>query len=203
MPELLLSRSNTTPPPMVCMYCGRPATHTREWDVEHRPDAGRGGGADITPVPTGDDPVSAVIGLLLLPLVLWDLVKALTTRRPTAPPKPARPVPVSRVAVTSCDRHRWFILRFVWAGIGMAVALAGLWVWAVVVTGREMGSDDPILSTTLLTTAILATILLPIALSLWYCLAGPVVVDRVTPEVVVLDRIRPAYFAATGLKPQP
>ena len=61
MPELLLPRSRKTPPPMVCMYCGRAATHAREWEVEHRPDAGRGGGADLTPVPGGDDPVSGVI----------------------------------------------------------------------------------------------------------------------------------------------
>jgi hypothetical protein len=204
MPELLLPRSRTAPPPMVCMYCGRPASHSREWDVEHRPDAGRGGGTDLTPVPTGDDPVSGVIALLLLPLLVWDAVKAvsaaLARRRVQEPPRPPKPVPVSRVAITTCDRHRWFVLRFVWAGIGVAVVLAGLWVWAVVVTRQQMGTENVDLATALLTTAIFATILLPIALSLWYCFAGPVIVDRVTPEAVILDRIRPAYFAATGLK---
>ena len=205
MPELLLPRSNTTPPPMVCMYCGQPATHSREWDVEHHPETRGGGGADLTPVPTGDDPVSGVVALLLLPLLIWDAVKsvsaAVAQSRVKVPPKPARPVPVSRAAVTTCDRHRWFVARFAWAGLGMAVVLAGLWTWAVIVTRRQMGTENVDLATVLLTSAIIATIGGPIGLSLWYCFAGPVIVDRVTPEAVILDRVRPPYFTATGLKP--
>ena len=126
---------------------------------------------------------------------------AVAGRRTTNPPKPAPAPPDSRVAVTTCDRHRWFVLRFVWAGIGMAILLAGLWAWAVVVVRREVGTENVDLATVLLTTALLTSIGGPIALSLWYCLAGPVIVDRVTPEAVILDRVRPAYFAATGLKP--
>jgi hypothetical protein len=205
MPELLVPRTRTSPPPMACMYCGCPATHAREFEVEHHPTPKGGGGADITPVPTGDDPVSGVIAFLLLPLVIWDGVKAVsaavTRLKAKGPAKPPRPVPVSRVAVTTCDRHRWFVARFAWAGLGMAVVLAGLWAWAVVVTRQQMGTEDVDLATALLTVAILATVGLPIALSLWYCFAGPVIVDRVTPDAAILDRIRPAYFAATGLKP--
>jgi hypothetical protein len=205
MPELLLPRSNKTPPPMVCMYCGRPATHSREFEVEHHPTPRGGGGADITPVPTGDDPVSGVIALLLLPFVIWDAVKAvsaaLSRPRANVPPKPARPVPVSRVAVTTCDRHRWFVLRFIWAGLGLAVLLAGLWVWAVIVTRQQMGTENVDLATVLLTSAIIATIAFPIGLSFWYTLAGPVIVDRVTPDAAILDRVRPAYFTATGRIP--
>lgn len=205
MPELLLPRPNTTPPPMVCMYCGRPAAHSREFEVEHRPTPQGVGGSDITPVPTGDDPVSGVIALLLLPLVIWDGVKAvsaaLARRRADVPPKPARPVPASRVAVTTCDRHRWFVARFAWAGLGMAVALTGLWVWAVIVTRQQMGTEDVDLATVLLTSAIIATIVLPLGLAFWYTLAGPVIVDRVTPDAVILDRVRPAYFTATGRTP--
>lgn len=187
------------------MYCGQPATHSREFEVEHRPTPQGGGGTDITPVPGGDDPISGVIAVLLLPLLIWDGVKAVsaavTQLRSRVPAKPARPVPVSRVAVTTCDRHRWFVARFAWAGLGMAALLAGLWTWAVIVTRQQMGTEDVDLATALLTAAILATIGLPIGLSLWYCFAGPVIVDRVTPDAVILDRVRPAYFEATGLKP--
>lgn len=203
MPELLVPRT-AAPPPMVCMYCGRPASHAHEFEVEHHPTPKGGGGADVTPVPTGDDPVSGVIALLLLPLLIWDAVKAVSAavrnRRATAPAKSPRPVPVSRVAVTACDRHRWFVARFAWAGVGMAVVLAGLWAWAVVVTRQQMGNENVDLATALITSAVIATVALPVGLSLWYTLAGPVIVDRVTPEAAVLDRVRPAYFTATGLK---
>lgn len=206
MPELTLTRRGETPP-MVCMYCGAPATATREWDeVNRRP--GGGGGADATPVPPGDDPVSAVIGLLLLPLVLWDLLKALVAAvgwalrpRATVPPRPAAPLPTTRVVVTTCARHERFGDRFVWAGAATAVGVAALWGWAVVEARRAAGTDDTGLAVALVLAAVLATVLAPTAIAAWYALAGPVVVDRVTEDAVVLDRVRRAYFAAAGRAP--
>ncbi|MBN9520768.1 hypothetical protein J0H58_19990 [bacterium] len=215
MPELIVSRKAVAPSPMVCMYCGAPATTAHEWrEANRRPERGGGGGGDVVPVPGGDDPVSAVVGLLLFPLVLWELVKAIGAAvvavaryftRPATPPapKPAPPKdpPTTRVVVTTCDRHRRFRARFVWAGAATAVALVALWAWAVVVTRRTMGTDDTGLAVTLILTAVLSTVLLPVAISFWYALAGPVIVDRVTESTVVLDRVRQAYFDATGQTP--
>ena len=210
MPELTVYRKNTAPPPMVCMYCGAPATATREWRVENRaPDKGSGG-TDPLPVPTGDDPVSAVVGLLMLPLVLWELLKGLaaatgavvgfvTRPRPApAPPRPPKEFPTTRVVVTACDRHRRFRDRFVWAGGAMALVLAALWAWAVVETRRVMGTENVGLAVTLVIAAIFASVLLPLALSAWYAFGGPVIVERVTEDAVVLDRVRQAYLDATG-----
>lgn len=215
MPELTLKRSGTTPPPMVCMYCGAPATTAYEWREENRrPARGGGGGTGLSPVPSGDDPASAVVGLIMLPFVVWELLKGLgaaagavaryATRPRAIPPRPAKPPtppPTTRVVVTTCDRHRRFRSRFVWVGAGALVVLAAHWAWAVVVTRRVMGTDDTDLAVTLVMTAALATVLLPVGLSVWYAFAGPVIVDRVTEGAVVLDRIRPAYFDATGLTP--
>jgi hypothetical protein len=214
MPELTLTRRSPTPP-MVCMYCGAPATATREWrEVNRRPERG-GGGTDVIPVPTGDDPVSAAVGVLMLPLVAWELLKALVLAggavvgflarprpaAPPAPPPPAKEPPTTLVVVTTCDRHRRFRARFVWAGAAAAVALGALWAWAVAVTRRAMGTEDTGPAVALLTAAIAATVLLPLAVSAWYAFAGPVIVDRVTEDAVVLDRVRQAYFDATGLTP--
>jgi hypothetical protein len=213
MPELTLSRTNPQPPPMVCMHCGAPATNKVEWRVENRrPEPGRGGGTDTTPAPSGDDPVSLVIGLLLLPLALWGLLKALAAavgsvgRSRSGPAVPSRPLPPldppsTLIVVTTCDRHRRFRDRFVWAGVAMVVGLAALWVWAVVVTRRVMGTDDTDLAVTLVVTAVFSSVLLPIALSVWYVFAGPVTVERVTQDAVVLDRVRQAYFEAAGTVP--
>src|SRR5688572_5122122 len=99
MPELTVHRKNAAPAPMLCMYCGEAATSTEEWREEnHKPV--RGGGTDITPVPTGDDPVSAVIAVLMLPFVLWQMLVALLSgigafvgwlNRPAAPPRTPTP----------------------------------------------------------------------------------------------------------------
>lgn len=213
MPELTLHRNTAAPAPMVCMYCGGPATSTREWREEnHKPRPG-GGGTDLTPVPTGDDPASAVIAVLLLPVILWQLLVALAaavgvavgrTSRPVSSPKasaPPEPAPTTLVVVTTCERHRRFRDRFVWAGVGLLLPLAALWWWAVAETRRVMGTEEVNLAVTLVVAAILATVLMPIALSVWHFVAGPVVVDRVTESTVVLDRVRRAYFDATGLTP--
>ena len=214
MPELTLSRNDHRQTPMVCMYCGATATTKQEWRVvNHKPVKGGGGGGTDLVAPSGDDPISAGIGLLMLPFVLWELLKGIVSAigalvgfatrprgAPTPAPKPARPVdpPTTLVAVTTCDRHRRFRDQFVWIGFVMAIGLVALWVWAIVVTRRVMGTENTDLAFTLVITAIFATILLPIALSLWYTLAGPVIVDRVTENEVVLDRVRQSYFDATG-----
>src|SRR5688572_31921848 len=61
---------------MVCMYCGAPATATTEWRETNHPPGPRsnnGGGTDLSPTPTGDDPISG----LMLPVVLWELLEGL------------------------------------------------------------------------------------------------------------------------------
>lgn len=214
MPELTLRRTNAAPAPMVCMYCGGPATSAREWREENRRPAAAGGGTDVVPVPAGDDPASAVVALLMLPLVLWQLLVALAaavgavagwaSRPASAPraPAPPKPAPATLVVVTTCERHRRFGDHFVWAGAAMLLPLAALWWWAVAETRRVMGTEDVDVAVTLVVAAILATVLLPVALAAWYFVAGPVVVDRVTESTVVLDRVRQAYFDATGAKPE-
>lgn len=212
MPELTVSRTNTAPPLMVCMYCGAHATSTQEWREEnHKPVRG-GSGADLTPVPTGEDPVSGVIAVLMLPLVLWQLLVGLAAgfgavigfiNRPASPPAPAsppKPPPTTLVVVTTCDRHRHFHRRFWWAWLGMSVILAGLWVWAIAETARVMGTENAGFAVTLLMTAIFATVLLPIGVGTLRFLYGPVIVDRVTEDTVVLDRVRQEYFERTGQK---
>jgi hypothetical protein len=211
MPELTLFRTNATPPPPACMYCGEPATARQEWRVVNRKlDHGGGSGNDLSPVVLNDDPVSAVVGLVLLPLALWDLLKGLAglvgwafspSPRPVAPPAPPRDLPTTLVVVTTCERHRRFRDRFVWAGVAGALALVALWAAAVSETRRAMGTDEVDLAATLVLSAVAGTALLPIALGVWYSFGGPVIVERVTEKTVVLDRVRRVYFTATGLKP--
>jgi hypothetical protein len=215
MPELTVRRKNAAPPPMICMYCGRPATLAREWREEnHKPVRG-GDGGDPMPVPTGDDPVSAAIAILLLPFALWQLLTGLAAavgavvgfiNRPAppvspAPASPPKPLPTTLVVVTTCDRHRRFRARFAWAGAGALALLAALWTWAVLETRRVMGTEAVGLALTLILTAIAATVLLPTGLSVWYVFRGPVIVERVTEDSVVLDRVRQQYFDAAGIKP--
>lgn len=211
MPELTVYRRNSAPPPMVCMYCGALATSTQEWREVPAKAGGGGGGTDLSPTPTGDDPISGAIAVVMLPLVLWELLKGLgavagylTRPRPAPVPEPEpkpKELPTTLVVVPVCDRHRRFRDRFVWAGVGAAVVLAALWVWAVLETRRVMGTENVGLAVALVIGASFASVLLPLALSVWYTFAGPVIADRVTEDAVVLDRVRPAYFDATGLKP--
>jgi hypothetical protein len=214
MPELILHRKNAAKPPMVCMYCGAPATATCEWREENRPPGSNrssGDGTDLSPVPTGDDPISGVIAVLMLPLVLWELLKglvagigalvgSLTRPRPAPEPKPKAP-PTTLVVVTTCDRHRRFRDRFVWAGATGALLVVGLWACAVLETRRVMGTENVGLAVALIIGAVFATVLMPLGLSAWYTFGGPVIADRVTEDTVVLDRVRTAYFDATGQKP--
>jgi hypothetical protein len=214
MPELTVHRKNAALAPMICMYCGDPATSTEEWREEnHKPVRG-GGGTDITPVPTGDDPVSAVTAVLMLPLILWQLLVALVAgigavagwaNRPAAlypaPVAPPKPAPTMLVVVTTCERHRHYHRRYWWAWMATVVVLAALWTWAIVETRKVMGTEDVDFAVALVVTAIFATVLLPLGVGALRFLHGPVIVDRVTEGTVVLDRVRQAYFDATGLKP--
>ena len=216
MPELTVHRRNAAPPPMVCMYCGAAATSTQEWREEnHKPVRGGGGETDLTPAPTGDDPVSAAIAVLMLPFVLWRLLVALVAgigalvgfiNRPASHPAPTpvsppKPRPTTLVVVTTCDRHRHYHRRFWWAWLGAGVALAALWAWAITATAKVMGTENVDFAVPLVVTAILATILLPMGVGTLRFLYGPVIVDRTTEDTVVLDRVRRAYFDATGVEP--
>lgn len=217
MPELTVYRNSPVPRPMVCMYCGAPATSTQEWrEVNRKPErGGSGGGTDIVPGAGGDDPISAAFNLLLLPFVLWQLLKGLVLgtvavigwlKRPSRSLPPSPPVapkepPTTLVVVTTCERHRRFSLRFGWAWLGAVVVLAGLWTWAIVEAAKVVGTENVDFAVALILTAILATGLLPIGVGTWRFFCGPVIVDRVTEGTVVLDRVRQAYFDATGLKP--
>ena len=215
MPELIVRRKDAANPPMICMYCGAPATTTIDWDEENRKpeprSSSRGGGTDLSNTPTGDDPVSGLIAVILLPVVLWGLLTGLAagigtvaawlTRPRSASETPPKPVQTTRVVVTACDRHRRFRDRFVWAGAASGVAIVGLWVWAVLETRRVMGTEQVDLAVTLIIGAVFASVLLPLGLSAWYAFGGPVTADRTTEDTVVLDRVRQAYFDATGRTP--
>jgi hypothetical protein len=215
MPELIVYRKSATKLPMVCMYCGAPATATTAWrEVNRKPEPSRNsGGTGLSPVPTGDDPVSGLIAVIMLPLVVWELLRGLvvgigavagflTRPRPVPAPEPElRDAPTTLVVVTACARHRRFRDRFVRVGAAGALVLAGLWVWAVLETRRVMGTEDVGFAVALIIGAAFASVLLPLALSAWYAFGGPVIADRVTEDTVVLDRVRQAYFDAIGQKP--
>jgi hypothetical protein len=214
MPELIVHRKNPVQPPMVCMYCGAPATATTEWRETNHPPGPRsnnGGVTDLSPTPTGDDPISGIIAVIMLPVMLWELLKGLVagvgaavgylTRPAPAPEPKPRELPTTRVVVTTCDRHRRFRDRFVWAGAAGAFVLVGLWVWAILETRRVTGTEEVGLAVVLMTGAVFATVLVPLGLSAWYAFGGPVIADRTTEDTVVLDRVRQAYFDAIGEKP--
>lgn len=200
MPELKLSSSHPSPAPPVCMYCGAPADHRQEWDVTNRPTR-PGGGTDVIPTPSGDDPVSGLVGCVMLPFVVWDFVTAIARTRREPPAPPQNKAVTTHVTVTTCGRHRRFRDRFVWAGLAMLVALVVLWVFAIRAVRVSMGTEDTALAEFLMLATVGSTILLPLALAFWYTLAGPVIVDRATADGVILDRVRSAYFAATGIPP--
>jgi hypothetical protein len=111
-------------------------------------------------------------------------------------------MPTTLVVVTTCERHRNYHRRFWWAWLAMRVLLAALWAWAIVETRRVMGTEDVDFAVGLVMTAIFATVLLPLGVGTLRFLYGPVIVDRVTEDTVVLDRVREVYFDATGLKPE-
>ena len=75
----------------------------------------------------------------------------------------------------------------------MAVGLVALWYSAVRAVRAE-GTEESVLGTIVLTAAVVGTVAGPLGLSFWYVLAGPVIVDRVGQDTVVLDRVRAAYF---------
>jgi hypothetical protein len=84
----------------------------------------------------------------------------------------------------------------------VGVVHAGLWAWAIVEARKVMGTENVDVAVALVVTAISATVLLPLGVGIVRFLYGPVIVDRVTEVTVVLDRVRQAYFDATGLRPE-
>ena len=172
-------RENTESLPKVCKYCRA----SREWRDASRtnPAQSRGGsGTDLSPVPTGDDPISGIIAFLMLPIVLWELLKGLfagidavigwfTRPRPAGvAPKPApKQPPTTPVVLTICDRHRRLRNRFLKIGAVGTLVVVGLWVWAILETRRVMGTEEVDLAVGLILGAIVASVLLLIYLGSW------------------------------------
>jgi hypothetical protein len=133
MPELIVCRKNAIRPPMVCMYCGAPATATTEWrEVNRTPEPGRnsGGGTDLSPVPTGDDPVSGLIAVVMLPLVIWELLRGLVAGIGAVAGFPTRPRPVPAPEPESRDAPTTLVVVTRAPGtVGSATASCGP-VWA-------------------------------------------------------------------------
>lgn len=194
------------------MYCGAAATSSQEWrEANRRPERDGGSGTDLTPIPTGDDPVSATVAVLMLPFVLWRLLVTLVTaiaalvgfiNRPkstkttSTPGLLPKPTPTTLVVITTCDRHEHYHRRFWWAWLAMVMLLVVLWTWAITEIIRVMGTENVDFAVTLAVIAVFATILLPLGMGIVRFLYGPVIVDRVTENTVVLDRVRQAYFDA-------
>ena len=192
MPDLTFRRCTPSPVKMVCMYCGAAATHAREQKVKNpRIDPRPGGGGGAGSLPTGDDPVSGCISLVLLPFVLIglgqearDAGRHRTAERAAPPLDPSHTV----VTVTTCDRHRRFGRWFLWAGlIGVLVLAVG---WAAAVIG---GPDAPLW---LVGGVLVATVAFPMILLMVWASDGPVSVSAAKRDTVTLANVRQAYFDA-------
>jgi hypothetical protein len=182
MPELVFHRVGVHPPVRrVCMYCGRPATHRREWRVrnpETDPPAGE-------PIGSGGWG-SADVGVLAR--VLVGLVRDWRARDTPGTLVPDHTV----VTVTTCRRHRRYAWRFVWLVVLWAVILGGVWAVAT-----QWEKDAPNRSPLWLLGVVLFLALgVPFILYQLYLHHGPVRVTRVRRDTVTLGYIRRAYFTA-------
>jgi hypothetical protein len=196
MPDLTFRRGAPAPVKQVCMYCGRPATHARERRVRNPRLDPPPGGADhgASGVPTGDDPVSGCIALVLLPFVLVGLGRQLRdswrhrVARWRAPPLDP---PDTVVTVTTCDRHRHYGRRFVWgATLGLIVIAAG-WAAMTLLDRDRLGAPLWLAGGT-----VVATVAFPVVFLYLWATDGPVRISRVARDTVTLSDVRGAYFDA-------
>jgi hypothetical protein len=187
MPELVFHRVGVHPPvKRVCMYCGRPAAHRREWTVrnpETDPPDDRATGTRYWGN-SGD----GTLALILLPLALVGLVLEWRARNTPSSLVPDHTV----VTVTTCPRHRRYGWRFVWLVVLWAVTLGG--VWAVAVQWNRVAPNQTPLW--LLGVLLFLALGVPLILSFVYAEHGPVRVTRVRRDSVTLGFVRPAYFRA-------
>jgi hypothetical protein len=187
MPELVFHRVGVYPPVRrVCMYCGRPAAHRREWPVrnpETDPPADRAAGSRSW---GNTDP--GAVALILFPFVLVGLILEWRERNATSTLIPDHTV----VTVTTCPRHRRFALRFVWLIALWAVILGGVWAFAVQ-WNKAAPNQTPLW---LLGVVLFLALGVPLILYLVYVEHGPVRVTRVRRDTVTLGFVRPAYFTA-------
>ena len=194
MPDLVFRRDGTHPPvKQACMYCGRPATHTRSWDVENpRLDPPDGFRYDL---PRGGDDAGC-FALVFLPLLVANIVmnardgsrhrKALKAAPPLVPA-------TTTVTITTCDRHARFGRRWRWVVIGWLAAV--LVTWALVPLLRNQPGGPPLW---VFAAVVVSTIAAPMILMMMWGEHGTIRVARVGRETVTLARVRRAYFDAGG-----
>lgn len=195
MPDLTFARGAEPPVKMVCVYCGAPATRARERRVTNPRLDPPGGGSKVE-VPSGDDPISGCIALVLLPLVLYGLLadlRAWWRYRAACRNAPPLDPPHTLVTITTCEKHRNYRLRFVWAALVVGAVLAVL--WAGVLLLRHEPGGAPLW---LVMLALVGTLAAPLVFGVVYDADGPVRVTRVARDAVTLGGVRQAYLDAPG-----
>jgi hypothetical protein len=194
VPDLVFRRDGTHPPVKpACMYCGRPATRTRSWDVEN-PRLDPPHGVSRFRVRPGDD--FGCFAVVFLPMLLVELVGRLsegrTYREALATAAPLVPASTT-VTLTTCDRHHRFGRRWGWVVAGWFAALAVS--WGLLPLLRTQPGGAPLWLFALL---IVTTLAAPLILLLMWGEHGPIHIDRVGRESATLTRVRKAYFDAPG-----
>ena len=192
MPDLTFRRDGTHPPVKnACMYCGRPATHSRTQDIANpRLDRNDGRRFDL---PRGGDDIGC-LAVVFLPLLVANIVmeirdgfrhhKALKHAPPLVPPS-------TTITVNTCDRHRRFGRRWVWVVLAWLVVM--LLTWALVPLLRNQPGGAPLWVFAVIITSTVAT---PMILLMMWVEHGPIRVESVNRETVTLTRVRQAYFDA-------
>jgi hypothetical protein len=193
MPDLTFRRDGAHPPVKnACMYCGRPATHTRTRDITN-PRLDPPGGARFD-LPRGGDDLGC-FAVVFLPLLLANIVmevrdgfrhsEALKNAPPLVPPS-------TTVTVTTCDRHRQFWRR--WGRVVLAWLAVMLVTWALIPLLRDQPGGAPLW---VFAAVIVSTVAAPLILIMTWAEHGPIRVERVGRDTVTLTRVRQAYFDAT------
>jgi hypothetical protein len=195
VPDLTFRRGAVGRVKLACVYCGAPATHSRERRVTNPRLDPPASSSSLPELPAGDDPISGCIALVLLPFLLIGLGKhARDSRRHRAALRAAPPLdpPDTIVTVTTCARHRRFGRRFVVAAVVGVLVLALGWGTMLLPAVREPIGPPLWLSVGVL----VATLAFPIVFLMEYAGHGPVRVSRATRDEVTLSGVRQEYFDA-------
>ena len=191
MPDLVFRRDGTHPPVKnVCMYCGRPAAHTRTQDITN-PLLDPPGGKRFD-LPRGGDDIGC-LAAVFLPLLVANIVmdvrdgsrhrEALKNAPPLIPPS-------TTVTINTCDRHRRFVRRWVCAVVWWLVVM--FLTWALIPLLRQPGGPP----LWVFAVVIVSTLAAPMILLMMWVEHGPIRVERANRETVTLTRVRKAYFDA-------